>query len=122
MVTTKSQTAKIGKPKYHCLTQFSTDKPFGKLQLLKSGRVVLRIGDRTLDVCMSTRSHDAHVGAIFEYETEDKARPSASTTNSSRAAQSNEDKMFLLGKVDHFFTAYYDYLKILKEKDCANSG
>uniref|UniRef100_A0A914YS64 Uncharacterized protein n=1 Tax=Panagrolaimus superbus TaxID=310955 RepID=A0A914YS64_9BILA len=122
-VTMKSQPLKMKKPRYHCLTQFSSDQPFGKLQLLKSGRVVLRVGNRIFDVCTSTQNHDTHVGAIFEHDsTEEKSRTSAPLNGNQAANNHHQDNLFLLGKIEHFFTAYYDYQKILKELDSANSG
>uniref|UniRef100_A0AC35FFL9 Uncharacterized protein n=1 Tax=Panagrolaimus sp. PS1159 TaxID=55785 RepID=A0AC35FFL9_9BILA len=122
--TTKSQLLKMKKPRYHILTQFSEDEPFGKLQLLKSGRVVLRVGNRVFDVCTSTQNHDTHVGAIFEHETIEEKSRASTNTNENRAAASNnhQDNLFLLGKIENFFTAYYDYQKILNELDCAKSG
>uniref|UniRef100_A0A914PME1 Uncharacterized protein n=1 Tax=Panagrolaimus davidi TaxID=227884 RepID=A0A914PME1_9BILA len=101
------------KPRYHILTQFSEDEPFGKLQLLKSGRVVLRVGNRVFDVCTSTQNHDTHVGAIFEHETiEEKSRASTNTNeNRAAAAPSNnhQDNLFLIGKIEYFFTASESY-------------
>lgn len=114
---------KAKKPRYHCLTQFSSNQPFGKLQLLKSGRVVLRVGNRVFDVCTSTQNHDTHVGAIFECESAEEKSRAPSSSNVHRADASNhQDNLFLLGKIEHFFTAYYDYQKILKELDSVKSG
>uniref|UniRef100_A0A7E4UQ87 RNA polymerase III Rpc4 n=1 Tax=Panagrellus redivivus TaxID=6233 RepID=A0A7E4UQ87_PANRE len=111
------------KHRYHCLAGFASDKPFGKLQLLKSGRVVLRVGHRVFDVCSTSNNRESQVGAIFELDASEEG-PKSSVLGVSRArpvdvemASTPTDQIHMLGKVEHYFSAYYDYEKIFEELD-----
>uniref|UniRef100_A0AC34Q7B9 Uncharacterized protein n=1 Tax=Panagrolaimus sp. JU765 TaxID=591449 RepID=A0AC34Q7B9_9BILA len=105
---------KKSKTRYHCLQNFHHTQPFGKIQLLKSGRVVLRIGDRVLDLCLASNRYEANIGAIFESEGFD-GKPKASRRDSMFDGYQN--KIYSLGMIEHYFTTFYDYEKIFEVAD-----
>lgn len=98
------------KPRYHCMKNFNANEPFGKIQMLKSGRVILRIGDRKFDVCTTSKSFDPDVGIIMEF-----------TDNEPRSARNGsgeyDEKIHSLGMIKHHFSAYYNYEEVFNAAD-----
>uniref|UniRef100_A0A7E4W645 DNA-directed RNA polymerase III subunit RPC4 n=1 Tax=Panagrellus redivivus TaxID=6233 RepID=A0A7E4W645_PANRE len=107
------------------LSGFSTDKPFGKLQLLKSGKVVLRIGSRVLDVTSTNVDEKNMIATLIDVSTMPKVKTtvsqggdvSAPHVNNDRleeASRSSGNQITVLGPATHTLVASYSYDRILE--------
>uniref|UniRef100_A0AC34FS95 Uncharacterized protein n=1 Tax=Panagrolaimus sp. ES5 TaxID=591445 RepID=A0AC34FS95_9BILA len=92
------------------LAGFSNSQPFGKLLLLKSGKIVLQVGTRRFDVVSTSPYHDHQMAAIVDF-----TGASQNKQQTSSFLQPNK-KMALhsLGRIQHVFSAFYNYSKILE--------
>lgn len=98
-------------PKAFALQNFKHNEPFGKLQVLKSGRVVLKVGNRQLDVITTSPSQEYDIGAVFDHQGIMQTNPQqAKPPLSQRTSTLN-----ILGQINQYFSAFYDYNNILDE-------
>ncbi|KAE9555649.1 hypothetical protein FO519_001120 [Halicephalobus sp. NKZ332] len=98
-------------PKASALQNFKHDQPFGKIQVFKSGRVVLKIGNRQLDIITTSPSQEHDMGAIFDHQGIMRTNPQQVKPPLNQRIPT----LNILGKIDQYFSAFYDYNSILEE-------
>ncbi|KAE9553967.1 hypothetical protein FO519_002831 [Halicephalobus sp. NKZ332] len=93
------------------LQNFQHDQPFGKIQILKSGRIVLKIGNRRLDIVTTSPIQEHDVGAIVDHQ----ETMQGNFQQGRFSVNQKPSSMHVLGKVNQYFSAFYDYSKVLDE-------
>uniref|UniRef100_A0AC34Q9D2 Uncharacterized protein n=1 Tax=Panagrolaimus sp. JU765 TaxID=591449 RepID=A0AC34Q9D2_9BILA len=97
-------------PQTLALANFNHEIPFGKLQLLKSGRIVLKIANRQFDLVSYGNKKEYNLAAIFDFEGLMETNPKKQKPPQNQ----RQPTLKILGQIDHCFSAFYDYSKILE--------
>jgi hypothetical protein len=95
------------------LAGFSNSQPFGKLLLLKSGKIVLQVGGRRFDVVSTSPYHDHQTAVIVDFTGSTTSQQNMPSSSSS-SLQPNKMALHSLGRIQHVFSAFYNYSKILE--------
>uniref|UniRef100_A0A914YNG4 Uncharacterized protein n=1 Tax=Panagrolaimus superbus TaxID=310955 RepID=A0A914YNG4_9BILA len=91
------------------LTGFSNSQPFGKLLLLKSGKIILQVGARRDLSWIPLSRFIKKTAAIVDF-----TGASQNKQTSSSLQPINKMTLHSLGRIQHVFSAFYNYSNILE--------